>query len=242
MGKDRKTARQIKRLMKGLGDPIRAKFVLRYFKSGAGQYGEGDRFLGISAPVLRNLAKDYRDLEMKEVLELLHSPTHEERSLALLIWNHQFARGTDAERKTIHRLYLKNTKWINNWDLVDCSAEFVIGRYLLDHDPAILNRLAASKVLWQRRIAIISTFAFIKAKRFELPLKMIDRLINDREDLIHKACGWMLREIGKRDEKALRTYLDQNASRLPRTALRYSIERFDPETRARYLAVKRIEK
>jgi len=238
MGKDRKTARQIKKLLKSLGNPERAKFVLRYFKCGPGQYGEGDRFLGITSPVLRRLAKEYRELETEEVLQLLHSRIHEERGLALLIWNHQVARGTASTHEKIYRLYLKNIKWINNWDLVDCSAEFVIGRYLLNRDPAILEKLASSKSLWQRRVAIISTFAFIKEKRFKLPLRIVDRLIRDREDLIHKACGWMLREIGKREPEVLHSYLHKNASTLPRTTLRYSIERFDQKTRSRYLAMK----
>ena len=239
MGKNRKTAREVKALLKRAGHPERAKFVLRYFKCGPGQYGEGDRFLGISSPVLKTFAKEYRDLETQEVLKLLQSPVHEERGLALLIWNYQAAKGTPADREKIYRLYLKNTKWINNWDLVDSSAGLIVGGYLLDRDASILRKLALSKDLWERRIAMIATFAFIKANRFELPLKIVDQLKNDREDLIHKACGWMLREIGKRDEQVLLTYLDKNAANLPRTTLRYAIERLDEKSRRAYLALKR---
>jgi 3-methyladenine DNA glycosylase AlkD len=235
MGENRKTARQVKQNLKRLGNPERARFALRYFKTGPGQYGAGDRFLGISAPVLRKTAKEYKDLETDEILELLHSPLHEVRILALLIWNHQFLRGTPGDQRKIHNLYLKNSAWINNWDLVDCSAEIVVGGYLLDQDTAILNKLASSKNLWKRRIAMISTFAFIRKKRFETPLAIATRLMNDEEDLIHKACGWMLRELGKRDTKVLEDFLAENASKMPRTMLRYSIERFPEEKRKKYL-------
>jgi len=235
MGKNRKTARQVKQHLRSLGNPERARFALRYFKTGPGQYGEGDRFLGISAPVLRKAAKEYQDLETQEILELLHSPLHEVRVFALLIWNHQFLRGTPRDQRNIYDLYLKNSTWINNWDLVDCSAGIVVGRYLLDKNATVLNKLASSKLLWERRIAMIATFAFIKENRFEIPLAIATRLMNDKEDLIHKACGWMLRELGKRDIVALETFLAKNASKMPRTMLRYAIERFPEEKRKRYL-------
>jgi 3-methyladenine DNA glycosylase AlkD len=240
MGEDRKTAREVKQVLKRLGNPERAKFSLRYFKTGAGQYGEGDKFLGISAPNLRKTARLYQDLETDEILKLLHSSLHEERVLALLIWNHQFQKGSPADRQKIHRLYLKNSAWINNWDLVDCSAEIVIGKYLLDKNTRILEKLAASKSLWQRRIAMISTFAFIREKRFDLPLRIARRLIHDTEDLIHKASGWMLREIGKRDSTVLEQFLAEHATKMPRTMLRYSIEKFPEIKRKKYLSIKNV--
>ena len=238
MGEDRKTAREVKQVLKRLGNPERAKFALRYFKTGAGQYGEGDKFLGISAPNLRKTARIYRELETDDILKLLHSPWHEERVLALLIWNHQFLKGTPSTRQKIHRLYLKNSACINNWDLVDCSAEIVVGKHLLDKETGILQKLAMSKNLWERRIAMISTFAFIREKRFDLPMEIARRLIHDKEDLIHKASGWMLREIGKRDSSVLDQFLAEHATRMPRTMLRYSIEKFPEIKRKKYLSIK----
>jgi len=235
MGQDRKTARQVKKRLSELANSERAKFSLRYFKTGPGQYGEGDRFLGISSPDLKKVAKEFRDLESDQILELLHSPMHEERGIALLIWNYQFLKGSPKERESIYRNYLKNSACINNWDLVDCSAAIVIGTHLLQKDTAILRKLALSKNLWERRIAMIATFAFIKEGRFEIALNIASILMKDREDLIHKASGWMLREIGKRDLITLEKFLQQHCAQMPRTMLRYAIEKFPERKRTRYL-------
>lgn len=231
--------REIKRKLRELANPERAKVSLRYFKTGPGQYGAGDRFLGNTVPDLRKVAREYRDLQKKDIVELLQSPIHEERLLALLILNLQFQCGTELQRKKIHRMYLNNMKWINNWDLVDCSAPLLIGTYLLDKDPKILNNLAASKNLWERRTAIIATQAFIKQNKYDLTLRIAARLLNDKEDLIHKGTGWMLREIGNRAPKILEEFLDQHAANMPRTMLRYAIEKFDESKRKVYLSRKR---
>ena len=230
---------EIKRKLRQLANPERAKVSLRYFKTGPGQYGEGDRFLGNTVPDLRKVAREYRDLERKEILELLHSPIHEERLLALLILNLQFQRGTERQRTEIHRLYLTNMEWINNWDLVDSSAPLLIGSYLLDKDPKILHRLAASKNLWERRTAILATQAFIKQNQYDLTLRIANTLMKDREDLIHKATGWMLREIGNRAPEILEKFLEQHAANMPRTMLRYAIEKFDESKRKSYLHKRR---
>jgi 3-methyladenine DNA glycosylase AlkD len=226
---------EIKRKLRDLANPERAKVSLRYFKTGPGEYGAGDRFLGNTVPDLRKVAKQYQDLAQDQILQLLHSPIHEERVLALLILNLQFARGTEVQRKNIHRLYLSNIKWINNWDLVDCSAPLLVGNYLLDKNPKILDRLAASENLWERRTAILATMAFIKQNKYDLTLEIAAKLMKDREDLIHKAAGWMLREVGNRAPAVLENFLDQHASNMPRTMLRYAIEKFDEPKRQAYL-------
>ena len=228
--------REIKRKLRELADPQRAKVSLRYFKTGPGDYGAGDRFLGNTVPDLRKLARQYRDLQKKEALELLHSPIHEERLLALLILNLQFQSGTELQRKEIHKLYLSNMKWINNWDLVDSSAPLIIGSYLLEKDPKILDQLAASKSLWERRTAIIATLAFIKQNKYDVALRIAARLLKDTEDLIHKGSGWMLREVGNRAPDILEDFLDHHAASMPRTMLRYAIEKFDEPKRKAYLS------
>lgn len=222
--------------MRELANPARAQVSLRYFKTAPGEYGAGDQFIGNTVPDLRKIAKQYRDLPVSFVLRLLHSPIHEERVLALLILNSQFQRGSESQRKKIHNVYLKNMKWINNWDLVDCSAPLLIGEHLIDKATTLLDRLALDKNLWKRRTAIIATLAFIKRNRLEITFRIAEALIQDREDLIHKATGWMLREAGKRDSKSLERFLKRNASRMPRTMLRYAIERFSEPKRQRYLA------
>lgn len=227
---------QVRRQMRELANPARAQVSLRYFKTAPGEYGAGDQFIGNTVPDLRKIAKQYRDLPVSFVLRLLHSPIHEERVLALLILNSQFQRGSESQRKKIHNVYLKNMKWINNWDLVDCSAPLLIGEHLIDKATTLLDRLALDKNLWKRRTAIIATLAFIKRNRLEITFRIAEALIQDREDLIHKATGWMLREAGKRDSKSLERFLKRNASRMPRTMLRYAIERFSEPKRQRYLA------
>ena len=228
--------REIKRRLRELANPERAKVSLSYFKTAPGEYGAGDRFLGNTVPDLRKVARQYRDLRKEEILELLHSPIHEERLLALLILNLQYQSGMEPLRKEIHRLYLNNMKWINNWDLVDSSAPLLIGSYLYDKDTKILDKLAASKDLWERRTAIIATLAFIKKDRYDVTLRIATHLLKDKEDLIHKGSGWMLREIGNRAPKILADFLDQHSANMPRTMLRYAIEKFDESKRKAYLA------
>jgi 3-methyladenine DNA glycosylase AlkD len=227
---------EIKRRLRELANPERALASIRYFKTGPGQYGAGDRFLGNTVPDLRKVARQYGDLHKDEILKLLHSPIHEERLLALLILNLQFQRGTERQRKEIHRLYLSNMEWINNWDLVDSSAPLLIGSYLLDKDPKILEKLAGSKNLWERRTAIIATLAFIKQNKHDLTLRIATRLLKDKEDLIHKGTGWMLREVGNRAPHILEDFLNQHAADMPRTMLRYAIEKFDEPKRKSYLS------
>jgi 3-methyladenine DNA glycosylase AlkD len=207
-----------------------------YFKTGPGQYGAGDKFIGNRVPDLRKLSKEYKELPAGDVLELLHSEIHEERVLALLILNEQFQRGTEAQRKKIHSLFLRNVRWVNNWDLVDCSAPVLVGQYLLDQESKLLDTLASSRNLWERRIAIVSTLAFIKRNRHEPTIRIARLLLNDKEDLIHKATGWMLRELGKKQPDVLKLFLDQNALKMPRTMLRYAIERFPETERQSYLS------
>jgi 3-methyladenine DNA glycosylase AlkD len=226
---------RIRKRLKALANPQRARVSAKYFKTGPGEYGEGDKFIGNTVPDLRKLAKEYRELPSPDLLELLHSEIHEERVLALLILNEQFQRGTDADRNKIHRLFLKNVRWINNWDLVDCSAPLIVGEYLLDKDSTLLDKLASSKNLWERRIAIVATLAFIKQKRHEATVRIARLLLDDREDLIHKATGWMLRELGKKNPDVLKRFLNQHAFKMPRTMLRYAIEKFPEAERQSYL-------
>jgi 3-methyladenine DNA glycosylase AlkD len=227
---------QVRRQMRELANPARAQVSLRYFKTAPGEYGAGDQFIGNTVPDLRKIAKQYRDLPVSLVLRLLHSPIHEERVLALLILNSQFQRGSESQQRQIHHIYLKNMKWINNWDLVDCSAPLLIGEHLIDKETTLLDQLALDRNLWKRRTAIVATLAFIKRNRLDITFRIAEALIPDREDLIHKATGWMLREAGKRDSKSLERFLKRNASRMPRTMLRYAVERFSESKRLRYLA------
>lgn len=226
--------------LRKLVNPEKAKHLSRFFKTGKGEYGEGDKFIGITVPVMRAYARKYAEASYEELEELLDSSYHEERLLALTILTAQFERGSEAEKKRIFNFYLAHTKSINNWDLVDLSAYKIVGAYLLARPRAVLYRLAKSKNLWERRIAIISTFAFIRCGECEDALKLAEMLLSDPHDLTHKATGWMLREVGKRcGEKKLKQFLNKHAARMPRTALRYAIERFPETERKRYLAIKR---
>jgi 3-methyladenine DNA glycosylase AlkD len=233
------SAASIHRRLKGLVDPDRAAVLQRFFKTGPGEYAAGDRFLGLTVPALRRLAADYVDLPMRETTRLLESPWHEERLLALLILVRQYARGDAARRASIYRCYLRHRTRINNWDLVDASAEHIVGAHLRQADRRVLRQLAASPSVWDRRIAMLSTFHYIKAGEYDETLAIARLLLHDPHDLIHKAVGWMLREVGKRnrplEEQFLRTY----AARMPRTMLRYAIERFPKTVRRRYLTVSR---
>ncbi len=217
-----------------LGSKKRAKLMAGYFKTGEGEYGFGDIFLGLSVPQCRKIALKYKDLTFEDIGQLLRSEIHEERLIALLILVHQFEHVEMLERR-IYEFYLKNTKFINNWDLVDLSAHKIVGGYLLDKPRNILFTLAKSKNLWEKRIALISTFNFIRRGDFEDSLKLAGLLISDQNDLIQKALGWMLREIGKKDLKTEEEFLKENYKLMGRTALRYSIEKFPESTRKKYL-------
>ena len=226
---------EIQKHLQKLGDKQRAKIQQGFFKTGPGEYGEGDIFLGIRIPELRKLAKEYQDIPSREVWQLLKAPIHEERLLALLILVRKYSKGTETERKRIYELYLRNTRFINNWDLVDVTAEHIVGNFLMNKSRKPLYSLAKSKFLWDRRISIMSTFHFIKHHDFSDTLKIAKILMSDKEDLIHKAVGWMLRETGKRhlptEEKFLRKYYQS----MQRTMLRYAIERFPESKRQKYL-------
>ena len=219
-----------------LADPDYATHSLRFFKTGPGQYGEGDKFLGLTVPEMRTIVRKYRGLDDEGALELLASPWHEERLVALLLLVQGYKRGDERRRQTIHRAYLANTRWINNWDLVDLSAEHVVGPHIDAGEIALLERLARSKNLWERRIAIVATFHFIKRDEFRPTLKIATMLLQDSHDLIHKAVGWMLREVGKRDRSTLDGFLKKHYHTMPRTMLRYAIERHPETLRKRYLA------
>jgi 3-methyladenine DNA glycosylase AlkD len=228
-------AQQIIDHLQSLGNPEAAAHAQGFFKTGKGEYGEGDQFLGIRVPVIRQCVRQYRQVGLAETLELLSSPLHEARLLALLMLVDRYQRGTEADRLTIFSAYLEHVNCINNWDLVDCSAEHIVGAQLLAGDRALLYRLAKSKSLWDRRIAMLSTFHFIKRGDFTDTLAIAELLLHDREDLLHKAAGWMLREVGKRNLPAEQDFLRQHCREMPRTMLRYAIEKFPEPDRQAYL-------
>jgi 3-methyladenine DNA glycosylase AlkD len=221
-------------IVKNHSDTYLADFLQRFFKTGKGQYAEGDVFAGIKVPVSRKIAKQFRDLNLKDISLLLKSKIHEERLIALLILVDKMKRSDETEKNKIFNLYLKNTRYINNWDLVDLSAHKIIGEYLNDKDRKILFQLAEGD-LWERRISIISTFYFIKKNDFITTLEISKVLLNDKHDLIQKAVGWMLREVGKRDLTLEEDFLIQHYKKMPRTMLRYAIEKFPERKRQAYL-------
>ena len=225
----------IQRKLQELGRREKAKVSQRFFKTGPGEYGEGDVFIGVKVPELRKLAKEYQKITVKEVKQLLRSAIHEERLLALFILVRKYSKGNETEKKRIYELYLKNTQFINNWDLVDSSAHHIIGAFLVDKSKEPLYSLAKSMNLWERRISIISTFHFIKYDKYAETLKISEILLTDEQDLIHKAVGWMLREIGKRHMPTEEKFLRKHYKRMPRTMLRYAIEKFPEDKRQRYL-------
>jgi 3-methyladenine DNA glycosylase AlkD len=229
------TVPEIRARLQKLGNKERAKASQRYFKTGPGEYGEGDIFLGITVPEVRKLAKEYHDLTPTEATRLLQSTIHEERLLALLILVHSFSKGDEHTKKRIYDLYVQNTNYINNWDLVDMSAAYIVGAFLTTKSKTLLFVLAKSKDMWERRIAIMATFHFIKRHEFTVALRIARMLLSDTEDLIHKAVGWMLREIGKRHLATEEQFLKKHYRKMPRTMLRYAIERFPESTRRRYL-------
>lgn len=216
-------------------NPQKAALLQRFFKTGPGEYGEGDIFLGIMVPVQRSIAKKYKDLPLKDIKALLNSDKHEERLIALLILVEQFKKGDEQLKEDIFTFYHLHRKRINNWDLVDLTAHIISGSYLMDKDKTILYKLAESENIWDRRIAVLSTFHFIKNNVFDDALGVAELLINDKHDLIQKAVGWMLREIGNRDINTEEGFLEKHYKNMPRTMLRYAIEKFPEKKRLAYL-------
>ena len=227
--------KQLKNKLNRLADKKQAAILAGFFKTGEGQYGAGDIFLGIKVPVQRKVAREFENLSLADLQELLNNKIHECRLIALLILLSQYKKTADKDKKKFVDFYLKNTKNINNWDLVDLSCPNILGDYLLDKPRQILYKLAKSKNLWEKRISIISTFALIRQKEYNDTIKISEILLNDRHDLIHKAVGWMLREVGKRDQKILENFLQKHYKIMPRVMLRYAIEKFSINKRRKYL-------
>ena len=225
----------IQKELEGLGDASRVDILQRFFKTGPGEYGAGDRFRGIRVPVLRRLARKYQDISLADAGGLLQSPFHEDRLLALLVLISHYQRGDQAIREKIHRFYLEHSRFVNNWDLVDASAPYLVGHYLENRQVDTLTRLAASPNLWERRIAIMATFHFVKKNEFSEILRIARLLLDDPEDLIHKAVGWMLREVEKREPGVAENFLQKHYRHMPRTMLRYAIERLPEARRQAYL-------
>ncbi|MGE0157944.1 MAG: DNA alkylation repair protein [Gemmatimonadales bacterium] len=233
------TSRRIVAEMRRAADPERARLAARFFKTGPGEYGEGDAFLGLTMPQVRATLKAHPDLTPAACVELLASKWHEVRALAVLGLARLAKRGDPRSRLAVRRIYLRNAGRIDNWDLVDISAPDVVGRSVLERrDLEVLEKLARSKSLWQRRIAIVSTFAHLRTGDVEPTLRIAEIVVDDRHDLMHKACGWLLREVGKRDAAALDAFLERHAATMPRTALRYAVERMSPNRRREWMAVK----
>ena len=228
-------ATAVQKEMHSLADPVRAAASRKYFKTGKGEYGEGDKFIGVPVPQQRLLAKKYKDITLSETGKLLQSVIHEERLTALFILVFQYKKGNENLKREIVNLFLSNVRYINNWDLVDSSASYILGNWLLDKDRKIIYEMAKSKNLWERRIAIISTAEFIRHGEYNDTTRLCEILMNDKEDLIHKACGWMLREMGHKSEKLLESFLSLHAADMPRTMLRYAIEHLEPVKRKAWL-------
>lgn len=229
--------KRVKKELQKLANPEKAKILSGFFKTGKGEYGEGDIFLGIAVPEQRRIAKRHSGMALNEIEELLSSKVHEHRLTSLLILIKKYKKSDDKKKRIIFDFYLRNVKNINNWDLVDISAPNIVGDYLLTKPELanILYRFAKSKNLWERRISILSVFAFIRANRFEDALKISELLLKDENDLVHKAVGWMLREIGKRNMNAEEKFLDKHYRVMPRTMLRYAIEKFEDRKKKFYL-------
>ena len=235
------TARQVTKDLNEASDKAKSVTLARFFKTGPGEYGEGDRFLGVTVPKQRIIAKKYQDLPFSEVKKLLISPWHEHRLTGLLILTYRLSVSEMAQKREIFDFYLVHTERINNWDLVDVTAPGIVGEYLVESgsDSGLLRRLAKSQSLWERRIAIVSTFAWIRRGKYQECFEIAEILLHDSHDLIQKAVGWMLREVGKRcGTESLRDFLDRHACEMPRTMLRYAIERFPENVRQAYLRKK----
>ncbi len=231
------SAKELSDLLRDVADPAYAEHSLRFFKTGEGEYAEGDEFLGIRVPVLRKHAKQFSELSLIEIHKLLKSVYHEERLCALFLLVNKY-ENSEHEKSVVFSLYLDNTRYINNWDLVDSSAYKIVGAHLLDKNKSPLYKLVRSKNVWERRIAIISTLHFIKNQQFDDTLEISKQLLKDQEDLIHKAVGWMLREVGKQAPSVERKYLRNHYRKMPRTMLRYAIEKFPDTERKKYLGGK----
>ena len=242
--------RKIKNDLSQYSNKERVKISKRYFKTGKGEYGEGDIFIGVTTPNIKKVIKSYKNIPLKIINKLIKSKVHEERTTALAILVNQYQKSDSKKQKGVFNLYLKNTKYINNWDLVDISASKIVGKYLFDNQHCtttfkgasfkgkeLLVKLAGSENLWERRIAVISTYYFIQHNRYIETIEISKILLGDKHDLIHKAVGWMLREVGKRDLKTEIVFLDKYAKKMPRTCLRYAIEKFSEETRKKYLLI-----
>lgn len=231
------TEETIKAQLEALSDAEKREHLARYFKTGKGEYGEGDLFIGVVVPDIRKIAKANKSASVKEVEKLLNNPYHECRMCALMILIEQFKRAkADKDKKAIVDFYLSYTKRINNWDLVDLSARDIVGEYLADkQDRSVLYKLAESSLLWDQRIAILSTFVFIKRNDFTDIINLSEKLLSHKHDLMHKAIGWMLREAGKKDKSVLITFLDKHHGSMPRTMLRYSIEKLSTDEKGYYM-------
>lgn len=221
-----------------VANPEKARFLQRFFKTGPGQYAEGDVFLGLVVPLTRSIAKTCKATPLPELQILLESEYHEARLCALLIVMEQFKKAPEKEREMLYAFYLRNARRINNWDLVDVTCPHIVGAWLLDKDRSILYELAASENLWEQRIAMVSTVTFIRNREYTDTLALAERLMTHRHDLMHKAVGWMLREVGKKDRDTLSDFLERHATQLPRTALRYAIEHYPEEQRQYFLKKK----
>jgi len=233
-----KRLNELRKKIKTLASPEVSKTMRWFFKTGTGEYGEGDVFVGLKVPTQRKLAREFKDLSFDDLTVLLDSPVHEERLISLFILVDKFAKSEEKEQQVIFEFYIKNRKAINNWDLVDLSAPKILGKYLLEKDKSLLLKFAVSKNLWERRIAILSTYEFIRNENYDITLKIAVILLEDNHDLIHKAVGWMLREIGKRDLKTEENFLKIHYKKMPRTMLRYAIEKFPETKRKKYLQEK----
>lgn len=231
-------AKDVVEALKEIADTEIAEHSGRFFKSGPGEYGEGDRFFGVRVPNQREIAKKYKGLSFSEVAKLLQSPFHEVRLTAVLILVYKYQKAKQFEkRQGIYEFYMNNLKGVNNWDLVDSSAKYIAGHFLFEYeqDRSILYELSDSEDLWERRIAIMATFYFVDQGDFDLTIELAEKYLGAPEDLIHKASGWMLREIGKQNEDLLRNFLDKHYQNMPRTMLRYAIEKLDEPVRQMYL-------
>ncbi|MBI2285323.1 DNA alkylation repair protein [Candidatus Saccharibacteria bacterium] len=239
------TASDVSRALRQVATPKKAKASAWFFKSGPGQYAEGDKFLGVTVPEQRTIAKKFQSLLLKDVEKLVMSPWHEERLTGLIILVGQYKRADESGQKEIYDFYLSHTKYINNWDLVDLSAEHIVGPWLdgRSEKMAVLRKLAGSDWLWDRRIAMLATFDYIKRNKADEALQIAEQLLPDKHDLIQKAVGWMLREIGKKvNRQILINFLDKHAATMPRTSLRYAIEHFDPELKMHYMGLAKTKR
>ena len=227
--------KEIRKAIRKEKNDSQAVILQRFFKTGKGEYGEGDVFYGIKVPIQRKIVKAFKDLSLSDIKILINSPIHEERLVAVLILVEQFKTADPKSQKNIYDFYLKNRKRINNWDIIDLSAPNIIGNYLIDKDKSLLYKLAKSNNLWEKRIAVLSNFALIRNNLFDDALRISELLLNDEHDLIHKAVGWMLREIGKRNLNVEELFLKEHYKVMPRTMLRYAIEKFPEKKRKKYL-------